>query len=308
MSAARRDRVAVVIITRDRVDELVRTLGHLQALPERPQIVVVDHASRDGTAGRVRRDFPAVTVIESERDLGAAGRTLGAERVDVPYVAFCDDDSWWAAGSLAGGADVLDAHPTVALVAARVLLGPDATLEPACAAMAASPLRGGHKLPGPRILGFVACGAIVRRSAFLQAGGFAVGAGVGGEERLLAADLAAGGWDLVYREDLVVHHHPSAVRDRFRRRAAQVRNDLLFAWLRRPPRAVLRATLAAARAARRERAAGAGLVAALGAMPRMLARRRAVPPALEADLRRLEHADQRLRRTGVPSIGVRITE
>jgi GT2 family glycosyltransferase len=209
---------------------------------------------------------------------------------ETPHVAFCDDDSWWAPGSLARGVELLDAHPDVALLAARVLLGDDERLEPTCAVMAASPLRGRPGLPGPRILGFVACGAIVRRTAFLDAGGFDARFGVGGEERLLAADLAQRGWSLVYCPELVAHHHPSKVRDRFGRRVVEVRNDLWFSWLRRRHPAALRYTGSTALRAVREPAARAGLMDALSAWHEVLASRRPVPPELEADLRRLDAA------------------
>jgi hypothetical protein len=51
-------RVAVVVVTRNRLPELLTTLGHLRSLPERPQVVVVDNASTDGTARTVRKRFP----------------------------------------------------------------------------------------------------------------------------------------------------------------------------------------------------------------------------------------------------------
>jgi hypothetical protein len=179
-------RVAVVIITRDRLSDLERTLERLEALPERPEVVVVDNGSRDGTPTALRARFPRVRVLVQAHDLGAAGRTAGVLAVSAPYVAFCDDDSWWEPGALARAADLLDAHGDVGVVAARVML-PGGELEPTCAAMAESPLRGRDGLPGPRVLGFVACGAVVRRRAYLTAGGFEPGRGVGGEEQPLGA-------------------------------------------------------------------------------------------------------------------------
>jgi len=282
--------VTVVIITRDRVDELLHTLARLHELRERPEVVVVDHGSRDDTPARVRRSFPDVRVRRLGGDHGAAGRTVGVHEVDASYVAFCDDDSWWAPGAFARAAGIMDEHPDLALVAARVLLGEDGRLDPACAAMAQSPLSGGADIPGRRVLGFVACGAIVRRSAFLEVGGFHPRLGVGGEEQLVAVDLAARGWHLVYREDLVAYHHPSPIRDRRRRGALQVRNDLWFAWLRRHRRAAARLTLQAARNAARDPAARAGLLQALAGARWVLAGRRPVPPWLEADLRALDRA------------------
>jgi GT2 family glycosyltransferase len=281
-------RVAVVIITRDRADELLHTLERLQELPERPEVVVVDQGSGDGAPARVRRAFPSVRVIELDRDLGAAGRTVGARAVTAPYVAFCDDDSWWAPGALGRAAGLLDAHPRLGLVAGRVLLGDGERLDPACAAMAASPLRARGEIPGRRVLGFVACGAIVRRAAFLEVGGFHPRLQVGGEEQLLAADLAARGWELVYRDDVVAHHHPSSIRDRGQRRATQVRNDLWFAWLRRRRGSALRLTRSAARRAVAEPGARAGVLRALGGVRWVLAQRRPMPAWLEAEFSRLE--------------------
>jgi GT2 family glycosyltransferase len=239
-------RVTVVVITRDRAADLARTLERLEALPERPPIVVVDHGSRDGTPALVAERFPAVTLLEPGEDEGGAGRTRGVVAARTPYVAFCDDDSWWDAGSLARAEALLDAHPDVGLLAARVLLQ-SGRLEPTCAAMAASPLPARPDLPGPRVLGFVACGAVVRRSAYLAAGGFPPGWGVGGEEQPFAAALADCGWELVHVPELVAHHHPSRRRDPDTRRVVAARNDIWFAWLRRPPRAALAATLHHAR-------------------------------------------------------------
>ena len=59
-----------------------------------------------------------------------------------------------------------------------------------------SPLPAAVDLPGPRILGFVACGAVVRRAAFREAGGFDAVVHFAGEEERVAIDLAAAGWGL----------------------------------------------------------------------------------------------------------------
>lgn len=281
-------RVAVVIITRDRVQELLRTLARLHALSEQPEIVVVDHGSGDDTPRRVRKRFPEVQVLELGRDLGAAGRNAGAEAVDAPYIAFCDDDSWWADGALTRGARLLDAHRTVALVAGRVLLGDDQQPDPVCAAMEHSPLAARTQLPGPRVLGFVACGAIVRRSAFLAVEGFAPYIRIGGEEQLLATELASAGWDLVYRPDVVAHHHPSTTRDRRDRRMVHERNQLWFAWLRRRFPAALRLTGEAARRAITEPASRGGVVRALAGAGWALRNRQPVPRWLEAELQQLD--------------------
>ena len=280
----------MVVLSRDRGDELLSTLERLSALPERPPIVVVDNGSRDASPARVAARFPDVRLIALAGNEGAAARTLGVRAAQTEYVAFSDDDSWWQPGALARAVRIFDAHPSVGLIGARVLVGPEERVEPTCAAMADSPLPTDPRLPGPRVLGFVACGAIFRRSAYLQAGGFHPRYGVGGEEALLAADLARAGWDLVYVDDLVAHHHPSPSRDRRARRTTAIRNDLWSAWLRRRWPVALRRSAGLVAGARGDAAARRGVVAAVAGLPWVLAERAAVPPGVEREIALLDGA------------------
>jgi N-acetylglucosaminyl-diphospho-decaprenol L-rhamnosyltransferase len=271
-------RIGIVVVTRDRRGPLLGALARLTECAPGAPVMVVDNASSDGTAAAVRAAFPEVAVVEAPENLGAGARTLGAQRLGTPYVAFSDDDSWWDAGALRRAAEIFDAHPRLGLLAARVLVGADARLDPVCEAMARSPLTACDA--GAAVLGFVACGAVVRRSAFLAAGGFDARYGIGGEERRLALDLAALGWELAYVPDVVARHHPDGAMPRPGRAAREVRNELWSAWLRRPARAALRRTGRVLRteAARRPSAAAHGALQAL-AGARWVARERRVVPA-----------------------------
>ena len=282
--------VGIVIATRDRRAPLLAALERLRALPEQPPIVVVDNGSTDGSPAAVRAAYPGVAVIELAHNAGAGARTVGARALPTPLVAFNDDDSWWAPGALTRAVALFEAHRRVGLLAARVLVGAQERLDPTCAAMEASPLHDAG-IPGPAVLGFVACGAVVRRDAFLGVGGFDRRYGIGGEERRLALDLAAAGWVLAYAPDLVVHHHPDAGgAPRPGRLARQARNDLWSAWLRRPLPSALRETAALltdlARHDRRLAARVAG--AALAGLPWVVRERRVVPPRVERALRSID--------------------
>ncbi|MDB5840133.1 MAG: hypothetical protein JWQ23_2085 [Herminiimonas sp.] len=236
-----RDRLSVVILTHNRALELRRTLENMLALPCRPALVVVDNASTDTTADLLRRDFPRVRLIAMPCNGGAAARNVAVQGVPTPYVAFCDDDSWWADGSLEQAVGLLDSHPRVAAVCARILLGPEEIEDPVCARMASSPLPSAH-LPGPALLGFIACAVVFRRQAFLDAGGYDPKFFVGGEEELLTLDLVANGWSIVYAAHMTVHHYPSPRRDSAARQKIVIRNALWVAWLRMPWGAAMKAT------------------------------------------------------------------
>jgi GT2 family glycosyltransferase len=277
-------RVGVVIATRDREHSLGRTLDRLAALRERPPIVVVDNGSKDGTA-RIARER-GVRVLELGTNRGAAARTLGAEALDVPYVAFADDDSWWRPGALAKAGRLFDRHERLAVVAARILVGDEERLDPTCEAMSRSPVRRSPGAPGPAVLGFVACGAVVRRSAYLAQGGFCEAFGIGAEETLLAVDLAAAGWDLCYVEDVVAHHHPDVTEDRTGRNRIELRNQLWTQWLRRPARAAVANT--ARLLISNPSHAVPVVAAALRGTPWVLRQRRVVDPEVEIGLRMIE--------------------
>jgi GT2 family glycosyltransferase len=281
-------RVAVVIATRNRCEHLLGTLARLQELPERPRVVVVDNGSTDDTVAAVTHRHPDVEVVALARNQGAVARNVGVGLCDTHYVAFSDDDSWWAPGSLSRAADLFDTHARLALVAARVLVGSECRIDPVCVAMRASPVPRSSDLPGQDVLGFVACGAVVRRTAFCHAGGFHARFGIGGEEELLAIDLASTGWGLAYVDDVVAHHHPAPARNPAARRRIQLRNALWVAWLRRPALRALVRSAQVAWPARKDSTARLGAIDALMGVPWVLEERRSIPLQVERALRMLE--------------------
>jgi GT2 family glycosyltransferase len=270
-------RVTVVIATRDRRESLLRTLDHLAG---QAPVVVVDNASADGTADAVRTRHPDVELVELPVNTGAVARTDGVRRAATPYAAFADDDSWWEPGALDRAADLLDTHPQVAVVVGRVRMAADGREDAVTRKHRAELL--GRSPAGPDVLSFPAFAAVVRRDAYTGVGGFSRLLFFGGEEHLLALDLAATGWQLVFAEDVVAWHdpagpdHPTAARW-----ALQTRNDVLVDWLRRPLPVALGATGRLARRALREPAARQALAGLLMRLPAALRLRRPVPAEVE---------------------------
>jgi GT2 family glycosyltransferase len=293
VNAERREkRLAIIMITYNRFVEVIKCLEKLTQLPEGSRIIVVDNGSDDGTPAAVASRFPGVEVIKAGSNLGAAGRTLGARHVDTPYVAFCDDDTWWDPGCLSRAADLFDKWPRLAVVTGRTLVGPEEREDPICPVLARSPLPREPGMPGPSLLGFLAGGSIVRRSAFLEVGGFEPRFFVGGEEELLAVDLAARGWWLCYVPELTVHHHPSPRRHASNRRGTMARNAIWFAWLRRPIAVAVCKTLRQAWLRPRDPDTWRTLAECLRGLPWVMTRRRTLPREVERGLCLLEaHTD-----------------
>lgn len=275
--------VAVVVVSRNRRADLLASLPRHEA-----PVLLVDNASTDDTVAAVRTAHPEVTVLPQARNLGAEGRTIGVARAGTPFVAFADDDSWWAPGDLAHAVEIMRAHPRLALLNARVLVGSEQRLDPICTELAESPLGTPPDLPGPALLGFIACGAMVRTDAFLDVGGFDPVVRFPGEEERLALDLAAAGWGLAYVDAVTVHHHPSPARQAPEERQSAVwRSRLLTAVMRFPWAEVSRTAREALQVGRPGRA---GLRAAVRDLPAALRCRRVVPSSVVADVRRLRHA------------------
>ncbi|WP_127130177.1 glycosyltransferase family 2 protein [Georgenia sp. SYP-B2076] len=245
--------VTVVVASRDRREELLASLAR-----HRAPVVYVDNASTDGSVAAVRERHPHVTVVPLRRNAGAFARTIGVRRARTPFVAFADDDSWWAPGALVDAARVLAEHPSLALLNGRILVGPQERLDPVCAEMADSPLPPAPGVPGAALLGFVACAAMVRAEAFLATGGFDPVVRFPGEEERVALDLAEAGWAMTYLDDVVVHHHPSPRRHAPDERVRAItRSSLLTAAMRLPWDRV---------AARARRAVAAGAATRAGAL------------------------------------------
>ncbi|HZO65769.1 MAG TPA: glycosyltransferase [Kribbellaceae bacterium] len=276
------DRVTTVVITRDRKAALLETLTRHSG-----SVVVVDNGSTDGTAEALATaSMPHVRTVRLDRNHGAPARNLGVALSTTPYVAFADDDSWWEPGMLRRAVAILDRWPRIGLLAARILLDDGGREDPVCALMADSPLPARPDLPGRPVLGFVACASVVRREAFLLAGGFDHVVFFAGEEARLSIDLAAGGWDQCYVPELVARHEPSPRRsaDRVRQRLIS-RNIVLTAVMRRSWPTVLRLAL---EQCRRGPGAWRGVVSAVPRLPMAMVNRKRVGPDLEARLRLID--------------------
>lgn len=279
---------SIVIATYNRASTLRNTLEHLCRLPEKPPIVVVDNGSRDDTRQVADAFRDRVAFMRLDRNIGAAARTVGARAAGTKLLAFCDDDCWWAPNALTLAEKRFERNARVGVINARVLVRGDERVDPACEAMRSA---GTPDRDGIAIAYFMAGASIIRRDAYLQAGGYHERYHIGAEESLLSLDIAARGWELWYCDDVVLYHYPCMTnRVPEQRRRLALRNRLWTMWLRLSASAALRGTRAYIRRARHDPLVREALYDALRGLPWIVRERKPIPAELERRVRAVAHS------------------
>lgn len=93
-------RVSVIIPAYNSADTIAACLESL--MDSAFEVILVDDGSRDGTADLVRKDFPAVRVLQQPNRGVSAARNAGLDAATGEYVAFVDADDRLFPGALDG--------------------------------------------------------------------------------------------------------------------------------------------------------------------------------------------------------------
>ncbi len=215
---------AVIIVNWNGGELLQRCLRALQQQTVRPhKIIVVDNASHDGSCDRLATDFPEVTLLKSEKNLGfAAGNNLGARHAEnCEWLVLLNPDAFaepdWLAALISAAAQ----HPEYDFFGSRMLMA-DAPqrLDGVGDVYHVSGLvwRKGHGAaaagaylePG-EIFSPCAAAAMYRRTAFVEAGGFDEDYFCYVEDVDLGFRLRLLGYRCLYVPASVVQHKGSAL-------------------------------------------------------------------------------------------------
>jgi glycosyltransferase involved in cell wall biosynthesis len=163
-------RVAVVVPCFNDGETLPQTLASLEG-QEPHELVVVDDGSTDAATLAVlsRLAEEGTRVVRRENGGLSAARMTGVEATEAPYVLPLDADDELLPGALAALADALDAEPEAALAWGDVDLWGELDARLAVA-----------RSLDPWLLTYlndVPVASLLRRSALLEAGGWAMGSG-----------------------------------------------------------------------------------------------------------------------------------
>lgn len=236
-----RHSVSAVILAFNRREAVATVISKLTPLPV-DEIVVVDNGSEDGTAEMVAALGGRVRLVDPKDNIGIAGRNLGLRAATGDLVLFLDDDSYPLPGAVEALTATFDQHPEVAVVGGFVRdVAADGSIR-----MSTEPgsfdwwLRAGRHGPAPEggfpTFFFPEGGCLVRRDAFIEAGGFYEPYFFTVSEIDLTTRLLARGWDVRY-EPAALFDHLKVPAGRMARHdilRLRIRNQLWYFWLRYP--------------------------------------------------------------------------
>jgi GT2 family glycosyltransferase len=122
-------RVGIVLVNWNSYEDTAVCLRSLSAIKYgNVEIIVVDNGSRDGSAKRLRAEFPDVTYIDSEENLGfTGGNNIGMEHAlssGCDHVLLLNNDTIVTIDFLAPLVDRLESNDRIAAVSGKIYYAP----------------------------------------------------------------------------------------------------------------------------------------------------------------------------------------
>lgn len=220
--------VSVVLVNFRGTDDTIDAIRNLQGLEwpaERLEIIVVENASGDDSAHRLRSEVSGITLIESAENLGfAGGCNLGVRRSHGEYVAFLNNDARPDSRWITAAVSRFEASSRVGAVASRVLDWEGNLVDFIDAAltwygMGYKPLTGEAVPSVPDrahdVLFGTGAAMFVRRDVFEQLGGFDERYFMFFEDVDLGWRLNLAGYRFVYEPESLAYHKHHASMNKF---------------------------------------------------------------------------------------------
>ncbi len=239
-------------------------------------LLVIDNASRDGSARVAAELTPQVRLIENPSNRGLSPAwNQGARAVKARWILFLNPDAEIRRGDLAAFVKAGEERPNVALLG-PVIRNPDGTIYESGRAFPGIVQAVGHAFLGPFVPGnrftcpyrqtswdrsierevdWVSGAAmLIRRTAFEQVGAFDEAFGLYGEELDLCTRLRIAGWKVLTTPELEVLHVGGVSTGRSRRTHRMHSQSIYLYYRKHRGAGWRRATLPLAWAALLERA------------------------------------------------------
>ena len=158
--------VTVNILSFNRKDELRHTLTKVfEQDYKNIEVIVVDNASSDGTQQMVKTEFPIVNLIELKKNIGIAGWNYGFKAAKGEYVLVLDDDSYPENGTIEAGINLIETDNKIAVTGFAIYNSHFQKIEN-------DEYYTNSSKEVSEEIGFIGCGALIRKTHFLELGGF----------------------------------------------------------------------------------------------------------------------------------------
>jgi GT2 family glycosyltransferase len=162
--------VSAIVLSYNRCADVLFTISKLKdlktSLPFDLRIIVVDNASTDDTSARIGQEHADITLITKQVNNGIAGWNDGLAVADTKYNLVLDDDSHIESG-LKEAIEYLEENDQVGILALNISGGTYAT----------------HNwIDKAESIGFIGCGAIIKKEVYDRIGGFSEWLYVSGHE------------------------------------------------------------------------------------------------------------------------------
>ena len=124
----------IIIASYNSLNFLRECLGSILENPPESnyEIIVVDNASSDGTVESVKKDYPGVTVISNDKNLGfAAANNRAIEKSDSKYILLLNSDCMVYKKSLDDLVDFMESRPDIGITGPKIV-NSDGTIQLSC--------------------------------------------------------------------------------------------------------------------------------------------------------------------------------
>lgn len=246
--------LAVVVVNYNAGEHLLACLSSVYAASGNLalEVVVVDNASRDGSAGRAGEAHPGIRVIENPVNRGfAAGANRGIDETRAPFVFLVNPDAEVTGGTLEGLVTLAEQRPRAAVIGPLVR-NPDGSIQASARKVPGirdglvhaflgrvapdNPFSRSYTMAGwdrssEREVEWIAGNAmLLRREALEQVGGFDEGYFMYVEDVDLCTRLRQAGWTVLFSPALEVTHEVGVSTSKIPKRMAYEHSRSIYRY------------------------------------------------------------------------------
>lgn len=133
--ARKKPDLSIIILnynTRDFLRDCLNSIKKAESNTFSFETIVIDNASKDGSAAMVKKEYLEIKLIESKKNVGfAAGNNLGIPQSQGGYILFLNPDTKVSSDTLRIMIKFMDTHPRAGAATCRIEL-PNNQLDDAC--------------------------------------------------------------------------------------------------------------------------------------------------------------------------------